>query len=57
MWSDNIHAKHKLEVTGLKKKDKTQQGDLQAIINKMKQTPRKQETEQYNTMIFITINN
>jgi len=27
------------------------------MINKMKHIPRKQVTEQYNTMIFITINN
>jgi len=27
------------------------------MINKMKQISRKQVTEQYNTMIFITINN
>jgi hypothetical protein len=60
MWSDNISAKHKLEVTGLKGGGETKEGqqwDLQTMINKIKQFPRKQVTEQYNTIIFITINN
>ena len=57
MWSDNITAKHKLEGTGLKKKDKRETTMRFTMINKMKQIPRKQVTEQYNTMIFITINN